>query len=246
MLLVFIDETSDAKFRDYLGFSIATIDSRFYPSLKQEAHAILRGVNWDPSVEFKGSHLFSQSKGCSGVEVAARVEAARQLLRLNVAAANKRIRFCYGDLRSQNQKADYLAKLPTLLYRALRPPAKGAGKNLAAVTVDARSDVSDDELQSAFAPVLQARGWVLLERIVRAKSSCDTVGLMLADIVGYLLSRVETITNDAELFEGMSPEALEQSGQMRKLRSSTELVQLLKGLKLYEHVRESRGGPTRS
>ena len=238
MLLVFIDETSDAKFREYLGFSIAMIDSRFYPSLKQEAHEILKNVRWDPAIEFKGSYLFSQSKGCSAVEVEARVAAARRLLQLNVAAANRRIRFCYGDLKSPSHKDDYLAKLPTLLFKALRPPAKGAGKNLVAVTVDERSDVSADELQQVLAPVVAARDWVLLERIARAKSSCETVGLMFADVVGYLLSRVETIANDAELFEGMSPEQLQNSGQMRKLRSSTELISLLKGLKLYEQVRE--------
>lgn len=80
MLLVFVDETGDRNDLAYLGFSILTINALFYPALKQQIHSIIDGIEWDPS------YLFSQSKGCSKVQVGKRVEAASKILALNIAS----------------------------------------------------------------------------------------------------------------------------------------------------------------
>jgi hypothetical protein len=64
MLLVFIDETTDQKFK----------------------------TCWDPAVEFKGSYLFSATSGCTDVEVVKRIEAAGALLDLNTSKSNSRMR----------------------------------------------------------------------------------------------------------------------------------------------------------
>jgi len=141
MLLVFVDETGDRHDVAYLGFSILTINALFYPALKQEIHSILDGIEWDPTVEFKGSYLFSQSKGCSEVQVVKRVEAASKILALNIASANSRMQFHYGRQSSSNHCNDYLENLPKLLTKALPRPPKGAGKNLLAVVIDERSDI---------------------------------------------------------------------------------------------------------
>ena len=63
MLLVFLDECSDSKFKDYFGLSLAVMSASFYPQLKREVQAILRDGGWDPKNEFKGEFLFSASIG---------------------------------------------------------------------------------------------------------------------------------------------------------------------------------------
>lgn len=233
MILVFIDETTDSKFKDYLGFSIATINARFYPYLKEEAQRIIKNIGWDPEVEFKGSYLFSKSQGCTEVEIEKRIDAAKKLLELNVAKKNSRMSFYFGAMKSENFKSDYLKHLPELLYRSLPTAPSGAGKNLLSIHFDERTDITQDELHNTFLPIIHKRKYVLLERISKSKSIFDTVGIMYADLVGYLAGRKETISNDAELFEGLTKEQLENNGKIKKLKSSTELIGLIKKLNLF-------------
>ena len=235
MLLVFVDETSDVKFKDYLGFSIATINAKFYSKIKSEALKVLQEVGWDSGIEFKGSYLFSQTRGCTGVEIEARIDAAHKLLDLNVASKKRRMKFTYGRMQSQNHKEDYLAALPPLLSKALPKPVKGAGKNLMALTCDERSDVTQPEIHEALSSVVRERGYVLVEEVAVARSSFETVGIMYADLVGYLQGRVDIIANDAELFEGLTPEQFETNGKIRKLRSSHDLISKIEKLTIFAH-----------
>jgi len=229
--LVFIDECGDANEKDYLGLSIASVNSRFYPALKQEAQSILSKAGWERNTEFKGSCLFSISRGCPGVSVEDRVGAAMSLLDLNTSEKNSRMNFTYGRLRSTKQSEDYLRCLPRLLHRELIVAPKGAGKNLLAITCDERSDVDRRALHSALASVVESRGYVLHESVAFAQSSFDTIGLMFADLVGYLAARVDLLS-DAQLFEGLSPEELAKDGQHRKLTASRKLLDKLKNLTL--------------
>lgn len=225
MFLAFVDETGDVKRRDYLGLSIAVINSLHYLALKPRAQKILTDAGWDPNIEFKGAHLFSASKGCLNVPIEARVDVAHRLLELNVAAKNVRIRFCYVALASTDVGDDYHKYLPGLLKRTLPRAPKGAGKNLLAVTCDERDDLSLDQLHERISAVATDRGYVLLERVHVTRSSFHTVGLMFADLVGYLVGRMETITADADLFDGLTSEQLESNGILRKLKTSQVLVQ---------------------
>lgn len=234
VLLVFIDETGDVKFKDYLGFCVATMNARFYAGLKSKVQKALSKIEWDPATEFKGSYLFSKSSGTPDVEVERRIDAAREILDLNIALKNSRIRFCYGAMKSTNPSSDYLDALPGLLKKALPKAPKGAGKNLASVVCDERSDIDGTKLHLALAPVVEERGYVVMERIAQARSTPETVGLMYADLVGYLAARVDTISNDAELFEGLTKEQLESNGKIKKLRSSTELINKIKKFDIYK------------
>lgn len=235
MLLVFVDETGDVKFKKYLGFSIATINSYFYPSLKIKSQTILLEMGWDPSIEFKGSYLFSATKGCTDVDVEQRIEAAHKLLDLNVASVNSRMQFHYGFMNSSDHRSDFLTYLPPLLQKVLPIAKKSAGKNLISINVDERSDISSDELNEFFAPAAFTRGYILLERVASIKSSFETIGIMYADLVGYLAARINTISNDSELFDGITPEQYESNGKLRKLQSSKELIAKIKQLQLYTY-----------
>lgn len=233
MRLVFIDECGDANKKDYLGLSIASVDSRYYPLLKRSAQSVLLKIGWEAQTEFKGSYLFSVSKGCPSVSVEDRVAAAMSLLDLNTSEKNSRMHFTYGRLRSTKQGEDYLRRLPGLLHRGLRVAPMGAGKDLVAITCDERSDVNRRALHSALAPVVAAKGYVLHESVTFAQSSFDTIGLMFADLVGYLAARVDLLSADAQLFEGLSPEELAKDGQCRKFTASRKLLDKVKKLTLY-------------
>src|SRR5690606_20674463 len=147
MKLIFIDETGDRKYKDYLGVCVATMDSKSYPLLKREALKILESANWDPDLEFKGSYLFSASKGATEVDVEARVDVASRLLDLN-ASENSRLRFAYTDLVSKDKGAGYLAAVGQLLSsrKVIGKAPTGAGKNLVAVVCDELPDVGSREL----------------------------------------------------------------------------------------------------
>ena len=69
-----------------------------------------------------------------------------------------------------------------------------------------------------------------------AKSNYDTVGIMFTDLVGYLAGRVDTISNDSDLFEGLTHEQFERNGKIRKLRSSQDLISKINNLEIFAHA----------
>ena len=233
MILVFIDETADVKFKEYLGFCITTINARFYPPIKEKAQSILRTVGWDPEIEFKGSYLFSGSSGCTDVDIEKRIDAAHQLLDLNIAHKNRRMAFYFGRMKSSNHREDYIKGVPGLLYKVLPTAQRGPGKNLISIHCDRRDDITSAELHRHIAPAAEKKGYVLLETVARIDSCFDTVGVMFADLVGYIAGRIDVISNDVELFEGLTQEQLENNGKIRKLKSSKELILKIKQLSFF-------------
>ena len=157
--------------------------------------------------------------------------AANQLLDLNIAAVNSRMKFYYGMLHSDDHTEAYKNCLPPFIEKAL-PKADKAPKNLIILSCDGRSDISEDELNQMLILPIERRGYVIHERIRSSKSTFDTIGLMFADLVGYLAARIDTISNDSELFEDITPEKFETNGKLRKLRSSSELIMKIKQLQL--------------
>lgn len=238
MKLVFIDETGDKKIKDYLGICVALIDATHYPILKDNFQKILRESSWNESIEFKGSHLFSASKGDISVNVDKRIVIAEKILNLNVANKNSRMVFHFGSQRGVRKiSTTYLDSLPSFLAKVLPKPQKGGkAKNLLAITCDYRNDLSDIETHKKILPVLNKKGWELFEQVSVMHSNFHTVGILFADIVGYLAGRIDTIQNDAGLFENIPLKELEQNGKYRKLMSSTKLLGLVKRLNLYNRV----------
>jgi len=236
VLLAFIDETGDKTRRDYLGLSIAVVNGLHYPQIKQKAQNVLTSAGWAPDVEFKGAHLFSSTKGCPDVSIEQRIRIAHGLLDLNIAKQNARMRFYFGAMASTDPSADYLNYLPSLLYRALDKAPNGAGKNLLAVTCDQRYDLDHDRLHLEIDEVARSRGYVLMERVHMARSSFHTIGLMYADIVGYLLGRIDTISADVDLFDGLTDTELASSNMARRLRTSMDLAAKIRRLTTYSHT----------
>ncbi len=93
--------------------------------------------------------------------------------------------------------------------------------------------MKEGDLHRAIKPVLEEKGYTILERVSQARSAPDAIGLMFADLAAYLVGRADTISNDAEFFEGLDQEQLKRSSKVQELRSSTDLLKKIKRLDLY-------------
>lgn len=237
MYLVFVDETGDQKSKKYFGLSIAVINSSFYSSIKKNFQKIIEKSTWDESVEFKGSFLFSASKGDSNVPIDERIDICSDLLKLNKSKINARMKFYYVvEKDCENPKEMYLKYLPKLLNKALPKAKKRNAKDIVAIHCDKRDDITIDEIKLAVEPVLNKNKYVLFENITQSNSDFNTVGILYADIFGYLFARYDTISNDGELFENLTEEHKKTNGKYLKLQSSTKLLDLIKEFKAFEIV----------
>ena len=235
MEMVFIDETSDTKFKNYFGLCLATINSFHYKTLKDGFHSILRESGWNENIEFKGAYLFSSSCGDPQIGIDKRIDICSNLLDLNSSNTNARMKFYYAsDQDCSNQKNAYLFLCQKLLKKALVKVQKGRGKDIVSINCDNRNDIDYREINNVISPILKEKEYTLYEEVVMRNSAFETIGILYADIIGYLAAKIETIANDSELFESIPPEQFENNGKIKKLKSSTALIEKIKKLELYE------------
>lgn len=233
MKLLFIDETSDSKFKDYFGLCMTLIDHTHYAILKEEFQKILNNSKWNIDIEFKGQYLFSEKTGDISIPINERIEICKKIIDLTAAKKNSRVKFYYTSKRNvTNQKDAYLKAIPLLLSKALSKAPKGLGKNIIAMNFDSRKDVNHKEIRNVVYPIIKEKGYVLFEDIVLRDSCYETIGILYTDIIAYLISRVETIGNDSELFASIPPDEFENNGKIKKLRSSTELIERVKSFEI--------------
>ena len=182
MELIFVDESGDSKFKEYFGLCVAVVNHHHYKTVKSGFQNTLIGSNWDESIEFKGSHLFSAKKGDTSVPIDERIDIAAQILDLNSSDSNARMRFHYARRHDcDDTKQEYLATLPLLIQRALPTPKKGRGKDLVTISCDYRQDITASEIQEVALPTVTERGYTLVEEVTTPMSSFHTVGILYAD-----------------------------------------------------------------
>ena len=239
MISVFIDETSDIKFREYFGICCAVINHTKYREIKEGFQDILLKGGWDPSVEFKGSYLFSASKGCTDIAIEKRIDMADRIIDLTTSDKYARMSFAYLRTSTDDAKSDYIKYFPALIYKALSRPQKGRGKDLITIHCDYRSDISKNVLRASIIPFLTKKGYFLFEDIILAHSNFNTVGILYADIIGYLMARIDVISNDSELFENIPSELFQSHGKIRKLKSSVKLISKIKNVEIYQRKNKS-------
>jgi hypothetical protein len=178
MLLSFVDETSDSKHPEYFGLCIATINSAHYRGVKSAFQQILIDNGWNPEIEFKGSYLFSVSKGCRDITVEKRVAIASSILNLTASERNARIKFYYLKTKARDHKTTYLRFLPILLKKALPTASKKSGKDLLALHCDQRDDIDEKTIREAVLRKVCDKGYTLYEDVVLIKSWFHTVGIL--------------------------------------------------------------------
>ncbi len=240
MIMIFFDETGDSKFKEYFGICCVRINSAFYTQVKREFQSILESNQWDTNIEFKGSHLFSANSGDTNITIDQRINIAESLIGLNTANKNARICFSYFSKVSTDHRSDYLEYLPILLDKALPKVNHKNGKDIVTIHCDNRSDISINEVRESIMPIISSNEYTLFEDVSMPNSRFETVGLLYADLIGYLIARVETISSDAELFENIPQDQWENNGKVKKLKSSTKLLQQIKNINLYK-VKGSQG-----
>lgn len=235
MQLVFVDETGDQGNQNYFGLSLALIDASHYSIIKSNFQSILKKNSWNKKIEFKGSCLFSSSRGDRNIDIEKRLNICSELLALNKSDKNARIKFAYVKKdNSTDQKADYLNYLPKLINKVLLKAKKKNGKDLLSIHCDERSDIKTSELYEAIEKLTIEKGYKLFEDIVISRSNFETVGILYADLVGYLFGRIDNIAKDIDLFDSLSAEQIETNNRLKKLKTSNELIKLLKVFKAYE------------
>ncbi len=94
---------------------------------------------------------------------------------------------------------------------------------------------------SVILPAITDKKYELFEDIIQIDSNCETIGVLFADIIGYLMARVETISSDIELFENLTPEQIRKNGKLRKLASSWQLIDKIKQMTIYG-LKSQEGG----
>jgi hypothetical protein len=123
-----------------------------------------------------------------------------------------------------------------LLDKALPKAKSGGGKDLLAISCDYRSDISINDIQGAVLPIVEGKTYTLFEEVTMPNSNFHTVGILYSDIVGYLAARIDTISNDIDLFENIPLDQLENNGKVKKLESSQEMINKIKQLDKYRIV----------
>ena len=235
MQLVFVDETGDNQNANYFGLSLALINSAYYGLIKTNFQKILVDENWNKEIEFKGSYLFSSSRGDPNIGIEKRIDICSKILALNRSNKNARMNFYYFKKEnSQNKKQDYLIYLPKLLNKALKTQSKKIGKNIVCIHCDERQDISSSEILNAIEGTIKNKRYSIFENVMMSRSSFQTVGILYADIVGYLFGRIDNMSKDIDLFNSLTPEQLEENQRIKKLKTSTDLLDLLKIFKAYK------------
>jgi hypothetical protein len=235
MQLVFVDETGDNQNQNYFGLSLAIINSAYYGLIKTNFQKILIEENWDKEIEFKGSCLFSPTRGDTNIGIEKRIDICSKILALNKSKKNARMNFYYFKKdNSANKKQDYLDYLPKLLNKALKSTSKKSGKDLVSLNCDERQDINTAEIFNAIESTLKNKKCNILENVVMSKSSFQTVGILYADIVGYLFGRIDNMRKDIDLFNSLTPEQIQENHRIKKLKTSTDLLECLKTFKAYK------------
>lgn len=237
MKLLFFDETQDHNNKEYLGISCSYIDHIFYGKLKNVFFDLLAKYNWDKSIEFKGSSIFSSTKGDLKVTIENRINLVKDLLKENVANINSRVKFAFVKAKTGNVKTDYLDIIPKMLYKFLPKAPKGAGKNIISVYYDHRPDLCEDEFYKNVIKCLTSKEYILLEGINSVNSKNEAVGIILSDIIGYFLGRIDNIKHDIDLFEDSSDHR--KDVKLKKLDASQDLIKIIKNIKYYKYKYDS-------
>lgn len=203
MLCLFVDETGDGKEQ---AVCCLAVKHNHYSLVKRRFLEILKTNGWDPSVEFKGAYIFSSTKGVSSVTVETRITIANQVVALATADKNARMKFFYTQGESENRKDFYLKRLAILVERVLSQDrsSRKSGKDLVALCIDERSDISVSEVRMTISNLLAKRDRVLFEDVVSVRSNSDAVGIALADIVGYLTWLSRKVLKDENILLELS------------------------------------------
>jgi hypothetical protein len=204
MKFIFLDETQNRRKRDFYGICGISIDERFYPRIARDVTQLFKEAGWDLKIEFKGRFLFSITKGDSSVDIDKRIELANQMIALNVARQNARLKalFFWNEASDTIQNHLYLTEC---VLKKLLP----SGSKPYIIFADQNDKIPPEDLWKVIYDVIMNKNCCLVEDVVIIKEWRPThAGLCLCDLIAYLASWSCLTGSPAEaqqsLFEGES------------------------------------------
>lgn len=240
MKFLFVDETSDTSNPNYLGLCFAFVDSTKYSLIKKKFIQHLEKYDWDKDIEFKGRWIFSASKGCENVPVENRIRLTQEIIELNTSSrARARIKFLYIYTESGSGNEEYLKLFELGLTQVLPRAPKGMGKDVIAIYCDRREGIRVSDLRQIGESIIRKKKCLLLEDPHLVTSTIHTVGVCVADIVAYLMSRVDIIKVDSSLFEDLSSERAMKNMQLKKYLTSRKIINSIKRMEVYKAIKRS-------
>ncbi|MBW2673814.1 MAG: hypothetical protein JRD89_10440 [Deltaproteobacteria bacterium] len=198
-------------------------------------HAIdkaLDDCDWCRDHEFKGSVIFSSTKGDTSVTTEQRVDAASSMVAATVSKANARVSCSIAWTDKGGGVKQHLDLVGQAVSRCLALAGKAAGKDLVAVYADNKDEIKPPELSAAIKKAVKSRGYTLVEDVVVVASSCDWPGVLLADVLAYFgmwtYAGRRLAGSQLSLFEGgdePSPAVLRKMATVQEMLESGAALQ---------------------
>ncbi len=216
MKILLIDETRGRRRNQSMGVCVLQVDATKYAKLTTAYSSRLKKEDWNEDMEFKGSTIFSSSKGDLKIDIPTRIAIVDDIL----AELNKGKNSPFVMTVRHNDNGDSTENFTFLLNEALlatikRMPRanKRSGKHLVSVHLDHRDDVKSRfvEYSNLVRSHLERRGYSLIEEVNLVDSRFCHAGLAVCDIVGYICAAAATQTREnlEQLFDA-SPRSQEK------------------------------------
>jgi hypothetical protein len=230
MKFIFLDETTNRRKKDFYGICGISIDEYFYPRIAQDMAQLFKDYGWNLEIEFKGRFLFSISKGDSTVTIDQRIELANQMIDLNVARRNARLKAAFVWNEASDTKENHLF----LIKRALKQLITSSKKSKLYIIFADQNDkiILQDLWKVAYDSTLN-KDCCLVEDVVVIKDWKPThVGLCLCDLIAYLTSWICLTESPAEAQQSLFEEELISSFDVQKAETVQKIFQNLKQIKI--------------
>lgn len=229
MKLIFVDETQNKRHPQFYGVCGVSIDEIHYPQVARKVEESFRQSGWDPENEFKGSCLFSVSKGDKDVLVEKRIELADKLIAINVAKKNARMSAAFAWNHGGDRSDNHLFLLSHVLNKLLQSQAARKTPKPCVVFADRNGKISLNEQRKAVRSILDNKNHCLVEDVNILQGWHPTqVGLCLCDLIAYLASWKCTTSDDGEAQKSLFEQENISQFDLQKAKTVTGIFNNLK------------------
>jgi len=189
MKLVFIDETQNKRRPDFYGICGISIDESYYASMAREVTKCFQDLGWNNDMEFKGSFLFSASKGNPNVAVDMRIDLVDKMIALNIAKKNAKLKAVFAWNEARAVVENHLLLVKQVLCSLLPSIAKRHREQPCILFADRNDKIPQKELWKLVSETLTGRNYCLVEDVNIFNDWRSThIGLCLCDLIAFLSS----------------------------------------------------------
>ncbi|HEC78691.1 MAG TPA: hypothetical protein ENI34_06065 [candidate division WOR-3 bacterium] len=226
MKFLFIDEvTIPQKERNFLGVGAILIDTKNYIKFKESFQKAFSELKWTSKIEFKGRYIFSK-KGDSSVPVEKRITFIYKIAKSSKAKKNARYTFYFAYNFKGKIKDNYILLLKSIGRNLPKPSSRKGDKRLIALYMDKRNDVKENELFLEINEIFKQRDYFLFEKPFLVDSTNLTPGIIIVDVLSYLMSWKVLSSDDFLLFHYQIPNTYK-----RKLEEVRRILDLIKNVR---------------